>query len=443
MSVSRASLKTLRKLGEPIEVNIPPVEVGMYSGEMENGVPHGRGLMIYSKNNPNRWQKYEGEFKNGIREGKGKMTYSYGDYYEGEFKNWARDGYGEYYYNSSDSIYKGQFRYNVKHGKGILTKKNGVVMNEGIWDKNVFVERKFPETVVLAVSMHGGYDVVKDGERTIDIQSFPFSSLSEELKNPVTDEMFQDLTKPIKSLRTITASAVGVAFYLKPDSLSKYIETIKTYYDEFRDELDGPHYSSEAEKEKQELLDIVQKGISLSLKHTDKERIYTRELLTRNSIKRKSVTKEEEEELTEEKDSFIYHSDKMYWTRTYRSDIPSQSTIKDKEFVKDNGEIELQYDNRINVLNLPGIPDLLDPVEFPEFGIERKRVNRVFIHEIVQYLYSQGVNNVILVDFTCSHCDFGNTSPRTTRKLRRLFGGRKKKTLKKTTTLRRKKSRTV
>jgi hypothetical protein len=45
--------------------------------------------------------------------------------------------------------------------------------------------------------------------------------------------------------------------------------------------------------------------------------------------------------------------------------------------------------------------------------------------------YSQGVNNVILVDFTCSHCDYGRPDDRTVRRIRRKHGGRKKKTLKK------------
>jgi hypothetical protein len=441
MSITRASLKTLREIGEPIEINIPPVEVGMYAGEMENGVPHGKGLMIYYKDNPNGWKTYEGDFKNGIREGKGKMTYNYGGYYEGEFKNWARDGYGEFY-NSYGSIYKGQFRYNVKHGSGKLIDKEGAVIEEGIWNKNVFLDRKFPETVVLAVSMHGGYDVIKEGERTIDIPSFPFSSLSEELTNPVTGKIFEDstepirsLTEPIRSLRTITAAPVGVAYYFKQELLSEYINTIKTYYEEFR--LDKPKYSSEDEDEKQVILDIVQNGISLSLKEIEKKRIITDELITRKSIKRKSDT---EEELTEKKDAFIYHSNKMYWTRKYISDIPS-SKIKDKEFSKDSEDTGHEYDNRINVLNMDGIPDLLDDELFPSF--ERKYYKRATIREILTYLYSQGVNDVILVDFTCSHCDFGSTSPRTTRNLRRKFGGRKKKTLKKTTTLRRKKSRSV
>lgn len=424
MSLNRASLKTLRELGEPIEVNIPPVEVGMYAGEMKNRVPHGKGLMIYNRDNPNGWKKYEGDFKEGIREGKGKMTYSWGDYYEGEFKNWMRDGYGEYYYRGVGSIYKGQFRYNVKHGSGKLINKKGAVIEEGIWNKNVFLERKFPETVVLAVSMHGGYDVIKEDERTIDIPSFPFSSLSEKLTNPVTGKIFEDSTEPIRSLRTITAAAVGVAYYFKEELLSEYINTIKkTYYEKFP--LDKPNYSSEKKDKKQVILDIVQKGISVSLKEIEKKRIVTDELLTRKSMKRKSDT---EEELTEKKDSFIYHSNKMYWTRKYISDIPS-SKIRDKEFSKDSGDAVHEYDNRINVLNMDGIPDLLDDELFPTF--EREYDNRATIREILTYLYSQGVNDVILVDFTCSHCDFGNTSPRTTRNLRRKFGGRKKKTLKK------------
>jgi hypothetical protein len=432
MSITRDSLKTLRELGEPIEINIPPLEVGMYAGEMKKRVPHGKGVMIYNRDNPEGWKTYEGDFKEGIREGNGKMTYRNGDYYEGEFKNWVRDGYGEFHY-SNGSIYKGQWRYNVRHGRGKLINKKGDVINEGNWKKNVFVT--FTETVVLVVSMHGGYDVIKEGERTIDIPSFSISSLSKELENPVTGEIFKDSTEPIRSLRTITAAPVGVAFYFKSELMSEYIRRILWGYYQYR----PWRLSKEEEEERQEQLDNVTEDISSYLKQTDKNRIVTDEVLTRKAIKRKSDT---EEELTERKDSFIYHSDKMYWTRTYRSDKSRQSKIKDKEFQKDQEEeIESKYDNRITVLNMPGEPDLLDDKVFPTF--ERKYNSRVTIHEILNYLYSQGVNNVILVDFTCSYCDFGRTSPRTLRNLRRNFGGRKKKTLKKMTTLRRKKSRSV
>jgi len=297
-------------------------------------------------------------------------------------------------------------------------------------------EVKFTETVVLVVSMHGGYDVIKEGERTIDIPSFPISSLSKDLENPVTGEIFKNSTEPIRSLRTITAAPVGVAFYYKPELMKEYIREILSEFYQYR----PWRLSKDEDKERQVQLDKVTKDISELLKKTDKKRIVTDELLTRKAIKRKSDT---EEELTEKKDSFIYHSDKMYLTRTYRSDNPSQSKIRDKEFQKvEEKEIEGKYDNRITVLNMPGQPDLLDDEVFPTF--ERKYDSRVTIHEILNYLYSQGVNNVILVDFTCSHCDFGTTSPRTLRNLRRKFGGRKKKTLKKkTTTLRRKKSRKV
>ena len=423
MSLTKDSLKTLRELGETIEINIPPLEVGMYAGEMKNRVPHGKGVMVYYKDNLGGWKTYEGDFKEGIREGNGKMTYRNGDYYEGEFKNWVRDGYGEFHY-SNGTIYKGQLRYNVRHGRGKLINKKGDVISEGIWKKDVFV--RFSETVVLVVSMHGGYDVIKE-----DIPSFSISSLSKELENPVTGEIFKDSTEPIRSLRTITAAPVGVAFYFKSELMERYIRQILLLYNVKYRLL---RFSKEEEEERQVQLDNVTKDISSSLKETDKDRIITDELLTRKAIKKKSDT---EEELTERKDSFIYHSNKMYLTRTYRSDKSSQSKIRDKEFQKVEEEIEGKYDNRITVLNMPGEPDLLDDKVFPTF--ERKYNSRVTIHEILNYLYSQGVNNVILVDFTCSHCDFGNTSPRTLRTLRRGFGGRKKKTLKKTTTLKRKK----
>jgi hypothetical protein len=286
------------------------------------------------------------------------------------------------------------------------------------------IEVKFTETVILVVSMHGGYDVIEEGEGTVDIPSFSISSLLKKLKKPVTE--------PIRSLRTITAAAVGVPFYFKSELMGEYIKQILLESFEYRHwEISQELSPKDQDEERQLQLDNVTKKISESLIQTDKPRIATSELLTRIAIKRKRKSYTEEE-LTERKNSFIYHNDKMYLTTTYRSDIPRQSEIKDKEFQKIREETEDKYDNKITVLNMPGEPDLLDDEVFPSF--KKKRAGRVTIHEILNYLYSQGVNNVILVDFTCSHCDYGRPDARTVRRMRQRVskrGGRKKKTLKK------------
>ena len=117
-----------------------------YFGDFVNDLPDGKGKEI------NDLYEYEGEFKNGKKEGKGKLTYlKSGDFYEGFFSNdqfngnghffWKKSGY-EYFGNyvngiidgkgifkyGDKAIYKGEFKNNVKEGKGeLLTKNNKII----------------------------------------------------------------------------------------------------------------------------------------------------------------------------------------------------------------------------------------------------------------------------------------------------------------------------
>ena len=54
-----------------------------YVGEVKNGKPHGKGILIYPENGG----KYEGNWKNGKYHGKGKLIYFDGGIYIGDFKN--------------------------------------------------------------------------------------------------------------------------------------------------------------------------------------------------------------------------------------------------------------------------------------------------------------------------------------------------------------------
>jgi len=62
----------------------------IYEGESKEGFPHGKGKMIYKKDDYDR-KMYEGEWKNYLYHGKGKILWTNGDTYEGEFVNWPNE----------------------------------------------------------------------------------------------------------------------------------------------------------------------------------------------------------------------------------------------------------------------------------------------------------------------------------------------------------------
>jgi hypothetical protein len=121
---------------------------GLYTGEIENGIPHGQGTYTF----PNG-EKYVGKFHDGKRHGQGTFTYSYGEKYVGEFKDGKRHGHGiftspygtkyvgEYkddkrhgqgtFTLSTGEKYEGEFQDNKRHGHGIFTYPNG---SKYVWE---------------------------------------------------------------------------------------------------------------------------------------------------------------------------------------------------------------------------------------------------------------------------------------------------------------------
>lgn len=94
---------------------------------LSNGLPHGLGLLIDSKNN----YTYIGNFDNGRRHGFGKMqTDSYT--YIGEWSQNKRTGYGFYYTKSG--YYIGDWNNDQKSGVGISQSKNLEI--RAIWEDN-------------------------------------------------------------------------------------------------------------------------------------------------------------------------------------------------------------------------------------------------------------------------------------------------------------------
>ncbi len=80
----------------------------------------------YYKRNENKAFSGTGLFDSGI------------SYYYGGFKDGMKEGFGEYIYLGEKYI--GEFKGGLFHGKGILKRQNGEIL-EGIWRRNEFVRQ--------------------------------------------------------------------------------------------------------------------------------------------------------------------------------------------------------------------------------------------------------------------------------------------------------------
>ena len=107
-----------------------------YTGETQNGVPHGQGTMEYFGG-----AKYIGEFQKGKRNGQGKMYYNFSpdgegmpvigeNYiveYHGEWKNDKKEGSGIAYFvtystERPNDRYDGEWKNDLYHGNGYLVR---------------------------------------------------------------------------------------------------------------------------------------------------------------------------------------------------------------------------------------------------------------------------------------------------------------------------------
>ncbi|MEO1942908.1 MAG: caspase family protein [Candidatus Thioglobus sp.] len=142
-----------------------------YEGQVKGGLPHGKGVQIYSNevDNPRFFNRYEGEWKNGLPDGVGKAHHSSGTYYTGEWKdgdlhgqgsmiyfNGARfDGRFEYgdgsngFYRYENGVqYIGDMKGGEPHGKGRRTELDGsyyeTIFDQGKRDENAHIVHVMP-----------------------------------------------------------------------------------------------------------------------------------------------------------------------------------------------------------------------------------------------------------------------------------------------------------
>jgi hypothetical protein len=101
------------KDGSFINGTISYVSGDVYTGEMKNGVHHGKGLFSWKNG-----ATYYGEWKENLKSGHGTYKHKNGAVYTGEYENDLPHGQGEYTYGGSTLI--GKWVNGKKHGKFIF-----------------------------------------------------------------------------------------------------------------------------------------------------------------------------------------------------------------------------------------------------------------------------------------------------------------------------------
>ena len=102
---------------------------GQYIGDIQNGVPHGRGKVTYHPGGSGKF--YDGEWKDGKFHGKGLAKFTNGESYEGQFEYGLRHGYG-CNISSDGSKYEGNYVRDKREGQGTLQFASGDVYT-GQW----------------------------------------------------------------------------------------------------------------------------------------------------------------------------------------------------------------------------------------------------------------------------------------------------------------------
>ena len=126
-----------------------------YSGEVVDGVKSGRGTYTFANGS-----KFDGEWQDGKMSGWGTfLEASTGDNFEGEWERGMRR-YGLYFYHSGD-VYQGEFKNNMKNGRGVVWENR--VMYEVMYDEDRLVNKV--EFNTRAPTLTGAAAAPKDSPR--------------------------------------------------------------------------------------------------------------------------------------------------------------------------------------------------------------------------------------------------------------------------------------
>lgn len=99
-----------------------------YLGEVKDDKANGGGIGIWTSTG----SIYRGEWKDNLRHGKGSFEWAEGERYVGEFIEDEREGKGTYYWPSGER-YEGEWENSMRNGYGILYDPDGNIQIEGEW----------------------------------------------------------------------------------------------------------------------------------------------------------------------------------------------------------------------------------------------------------------------------------------------------------------------
>merc|ERR1712232_435283 len=104
-----------------------------YEGQWAHGKHHGTGKLVFADG-----RVYEGQFVEGMREGIATLTFADGGVHEGLWRADRRSGFATLTYPDGETIYKGEYHDDLRHGNGTLILGNGRPTQQGIWERGAF-----------------------------------------------------------------------------------------------------------------------------------------------------------------------------------------------------------------------------------------------------------------------------------------------------------------
>jgi hypothetical protein len=169
-------------------------DVGVYTGQLKNNKPEGKGIMKYENG-----EIYSGYWKNGVREGKGTLkspddSVNAGSYYVGDWRKDAKTGKGMYKYTANGAYYTGDFNNEYRDGKGTYQNKFNVKFY-GDWEEDQFIcNGKKVETYNL--------DKLKTNTCNTNVKTNKQQGQPQQKTQPVQQQFVQQVTTNNKLIQT-------------------------------------------------------------------------------------------------------------------------------------------------------------------------------------------------------------------------------------------------
>jgi len=278
------------------------------------------------------------------------------------------------------------------------------------------MSQDFPENIIISVTCHGKMLVTETDE----------SNPNPELQNQA---IFFNIPPGIRLFK-FSMVAPGVCNLMVPESSHFFNRALLLNKTEI---LEALSYL---------VNDASPKAIELAIQFFDKlGKIFKKED-DAEQVKPLEVAKSRGVPTNPDEDDYFYTRDRGYLLSDYRE--KALEKVYERSYDEWRGDTTdsetakyATYDFKINALNMPGQPDLIQLIR--EMRPKKHEDQDVTLSEVVLFLYGKGVKNIILFDFSCSKFKTIQRdieiSPQATRSLRRAlirhgFHGGKRKTRK-------------